>query len=249
VPGSLWGDELFDAMGPVEPCRTRRRHACGSHAASTLDRHAGGTRVVLSVVEQRLDVVRAVLAGAEINEVAGRSRCPGGTHGRGGRTHRRPQRDHPPGRSRRAGRGGAGRATGWDLHRGRLPAAVPRAQHARAAALTTQPAGAGRRRPAATHPAAGPTATPVRGADPGPARASATGVIVVAGQKVPLGRTHASATVSVHVAETSLAIELPDGETTVVPRTTRIPVRSIKGQRPRTNDRLGHQHQGKTWPT
>ncbi|AEE47588.1 integrase catalytic region [Cellulomonas fimi ATCC 484] len=64
-------------------------------------------------------------------------------------------------------------------------------------------------------------------------RVSATGVIVVAGQKVLLGRSHAGAVVSVHVPETTLAIELPDGETTVVPRTTTTPIRSIKGQRPR----------------
>lgn len=65
-------------------------------------------------------------------------------------------------------------------------------------------------------------------------RASATGVIVVAGQKVPLGRIHAGATVTVHAAETTLAIELPDADTKVVRRTNDNAVRSIKGQRPRT---------------
>lgn len=64
-------------------------------------------------------------------------------------------------------------------------------------------------------------------------RASNTGVIMVAGQKVALGRAHAHQTVTVHVAETTLAIEV-DGETRVVRRTTDQPVRSIKGQRPRT---------------
>jgi len=58
-------------------------------------------------------------------------------------------------------------------------------------------------------------------------------VIVVAGQKVSLGRSLAGTTVTVHVAEKSLVIELTDGESTVVPRTTTAPVRSIKGQRPR----------------
>lgn len=67
-------------------------------------------------------------------------------------------------------------------------------------------------------------------------RASATGVIVVAGQKVALGRTHQGVTVTVHVSETTLAIELPDHDTRVVRRTTTAPVRSIKGQRPRTAD-------------
>jgi hypothetical protein len=65
-------------------------------------------------------------------------------------------------------------------------------------------------------------------------RASNTGVIMVAGQKVALGREYSGRTVSVHVAESTLAIELPDNDTRVVRRTTDQPVRSIKGQRPRT---------------
>lgn len=65
-------------------------------------------------------------------------------------------------------------------------------------------------------------------------RASNTGVIMVAGQKVALGRVHQHQTVTVHVAQTTLAIELADGDTRVVRRTTEKAVRSIKGQRPRT---------------
>lgn len=64
-------------------------------------------------------------------------------------------------------------------------------------------------------------------------RASNTGVIMVAGQKIALGRAHAGHTVTVHVAETTLAIEV-DADTRVVRRTTTQPVRSIKGQQPRT---------------
>jgi hypothetical protein len=64
-------------------------------------------------------------------------------------------------------------------------------------------------------------------------RASNTGVIMVAGQKVALGRVHKHQTVTVLVAETTLAIELDDQEVRVVRRTTTQPVRSIKGQRPR----------------
>jgi transposase InsO family protein len=64
-------------------------------------------------------------------------------------------------------------------------------------------------------------------------RASNTGVIMVAGQKVALGRVHKHQTVTVLVSETTLAIELGDGDTKVVRRTTSQPVRSIKGQRPR----------------
>jgi hypothetical protein len=40
--------------------------------------------------------------------------------------------------------------------------------------------------------------------------------------------------VTVHASETTLAIEFDDGETRVIRRTTTQPVRSIKGQRPRT---------------
>ena len=59
-------------------------------------------------------------------------------------------------------------------------------------------------------------------------RASATGVIVVCGQKIALGRTHAGQTVAVAVSDTTLAIELDDAETRVVRRTTTKPVRNIK---------------------
>lgn len=65
-------------------------------------------------------------------------------------------------------------------------------------------------------------------------RASNTGVIMVAGQKVALGRRYAHHTVTAHVSDTTLAIDLPDGETRTVRRTTEQPVRSIKGQRLRT---------------
>ncbi len=64
-------------------------------------------------------------------------------------------------------------------------------------------------------------------------RASNTGVIMVAGQKVALGRINRHRTVTVNVSDTTLAIDLDDGEVKVVRRTTTQPVRSIKGQRPR----------------
>jgi hypothetical protein len=64
-------------------------------------------------------------------------------------------------------------------------------------------------------------------------RASATGVILVAGQKVALGRIHQHQTVTVYVSETTVAVELDDGETRVVRRTTTLPVRNIKADRPR----------------
>ncbi|WP_174361707.1 hypothetical protein [Micromonospora aurantiaca (nom. illeg.)] len=64
-------------------------------------------------------------------------------------------------------------------------------------------------------------------------RASNSGIIMVAGQKVALGRLHRHQTVTVTVSETTLAIELTDDDTKVIRRSTTQPVRSIKGQRPR----------------
>jgi transposase InsO family protein len=62
-------------------------------------------------------------------------------------------------------------------------------------------------------------------------RVSATGVITVCRQHVALGRIHAGRTVTVHVSEHTLAIELDD-ETRTVRRTTSRPVVVIKGGRP-----------------
>jgi transposase InsO family protein len=63
-------------------------------------------------------------------------------------------------------------------------------------------------------------------------RASNTGVIMVAGQKVALGRIHAHTVVTVYVAETTLTIEA-GGDSRTVARTTSQAVRSIKAHRPR----------------
>jgi transposase InsO family protein len=66
-------------------------------------------------------------------------------------------------------------------------------------------------------------------------RASNSGVLMVAGQKVALGRERHHQTFTIMVSETTLAIHLDDGEVRVVARTTTKPVRSIKEQRrPRT---------------
>jgi hypothetical protein len=64
-------------------------------------------------------------------------------------------------------------------------------------------------------------------------RASNTGVIMVCGQKIALGRDQRHRTLTVHVSETTLAIEVDDGETRIVRRTTTLPVRNIKADRPR----------------
>jgi hypothetical protein len=57
---------------------------------------------------------------------------------------------------------------------------------------------------------------------------------MVASQKVALGRVHKHQTVTVLVSDTTLAIELADGDVRIVRRTTIQPVPSIKGHRPRT---------------
>ena len=68
---------------------------------------------------------------------------------------------------------------------------------------------------------------------------------MVVGQKVALGRIHKHQTVTVLVSETTLAVELGDGDVRVIRLTTTRPVRSIKGQRPRTapfpRPRAAHQ--------
>ena len=59
-------------------------------------------------------------------------------------------------------------------------------------------------------------------------------MIMIAGQKIALGRIHAGQTVTVLASDTTLTIELGDADARVIPRTTTQPVRSIKGQRPRS---------------
>jgi transposase InsO family protein len=63
-------------------------------------------------------------------------------------------------------------------------------------------------------------------------RASNTGVITVAGQKLALGRDHAHTVVTVHVAEHTITVELDDDTRRTFRRTTTQPVRSHKAQRP-----------------
>jgi hypothetical protein len=60
--------------------------------------------------------------------------------------------------------------------------------------------------------------------------ASNTGVIMVAGQKIALGRIHARQIVTVHVAADTITIDLASDDTRTVRRTTTQPVRSIKAQ-------------------
>jgi transposase InsO family protein len=65
-------------------------------------------------------------------------------------------------------------------------------------------------------------------------RASNTGVIMIAGQKIALGRIHAGQVVTVHVAEHTITIDLGGDDIRTIRRTTTQPVHSIKAHRPRT---------------
>jgi len=63
--------------------------------------------------------------------------------------------------------------------------------------------------------------------------ASNTGVIMVAGQKIALGRIDAARIVTVHVAADTITIELASDDTRTVRQTTNQPVRNIKAQQHR----------------
>jgi transposase InsO family protein len=64
-------------------------------------------------------------------------------------------------------------------------------------------------------------------------RASNTGVIMVVGQKIALGRIHAGQVVTVHVADHTVTVDHGGDDTRTVRRTTTQAVRSIKAHRPR----------------
>lgn len=61
-----------------------------------------------------------------------------------------------------------------------------------------------------------------------------TGVVSVCGQRVGVGRAYARQTLTVVVSDTTLAIELGDGDTHIVRRTTTTPAITIKARSPRT---------------
>nr|WP_246203746.1 integrase core domain-containing protein [Streptomyces tailanensis] len=63
-------------------------------------------------------------------------------------------------------------------------------------------------------------------------RVSATGTVMVCRQVVSLGRPYAGQTVTVHVAESTITVEL-DSQVRVIQRTTDIPVRHVKANKPR----------------
>jgi hypothetical protein len=64
--------------------------------------------------------------------------------------------------------------------------------------------------------------------------ADPTGMVSVCGQRFGLGRGYARRTLTIAVSETTLAVELDDGDVRVIRRTTTQPVRNIKSRPPRT---------------
>jgi hypothetical protein len=64
-------------------------------------------------------------------------------------------------------------------------------------------------------------------------RASATGTVIVAGQRVCLGRRNAHQTVTIDATDTELVVHFEDASVRVIARTNDHPVRWIKAHRPR----------------
>jgi hypothetical protein len=64
--------------------------------------------------------------------------------------------------------------------------------------------------------------------------ADATGTICVARQRIGCGRVFARQTLTVHVTDTTITIELGDGDNHSVRRTTTTAVTTIKSRPPRT---------------
>ncbi|WP_408996273.1 IS481 family transposase [Streptomyces scabiei] len=62
-------------------------------------------------------------------------------------------------------------------------------------------------------------------------RVSAVGTVMVCRQTVSLGRPYAGRTVTVHVSDTTITVEL-DGQIRVIRRTTDVPVRNVKANKP-----------------
>jgi transposase InsO family protein len=80
---------------------------------------------------------------------------------------------------------------------------------------------------------AGPSPQPPSGPVRIQRRASATGTVIVAGQRVCLGRRQAHQTMTIDATDTDLVVHLEDGSVQVIARTNDRPVRWIKAHRPR----------------
>jgi hypothetical protein len=64
-------------------------------------------------------------------------------------------------------------------------------------------------------------------------RASATGTVIVARQRVCLGKSHKHETISIDVTDTTLTVDFANGNSKVIAGTNDHPVRWIKAHRPR----------------
>jgi len=64
--------------------------------------------------------------------------------------------------------------------------------------------------------------------------ADGTGVISVARQRIGLGRVHARRTLTVHVSDTTITVDLGDGDTHIVRRSTTMAIANIKSRAPQT---------------
>ncbi|MFH9330689.1 IS481 family transposase [Streptomyces althioticus] len=69
-------------------------------------------------------------------------------------------------------------------------------------------------------------------------RVSAVGTVMVCRQVVSLGRPYAGQTVTVHVSDTTITVDL-DGQIRVIRRTTDVPVRNVKANKPNQGRRQG----------
>ena len=196
----------------------------------------------LSIAGARIKTLRSHLSTTDLAALAttgarpGRSvtAAPGPTRRRpGGRPDRLLRRTGLPRCTPAARRGNPRWSPHQHPHRGRHPD-VLRSRHPRAAAHPPQPADL---RPgphtARRSPRRPPTPTLGR-ASHHPAPGVGHRVIMVAGQKLALGRNHAHTVVTVHVAKHTTTVEFPDGAQRTFTRTSTKPVRSYKAQHPRT---------------
>ncbi len=176
----------------------------------------GGTRIKslrsrFSVNDLDTLVAQGAMPAGTAPAVRARSGQPREPQDRGGRADRGQVRDRVAGKSGRAGRRDPRRPPGRDLHRGGSPLLFfdPQTRELlRTRPNPLQPGEAARlQRSRPVGPVPRPSTEPITVQR----RASNTGVLMVAGQKVAIGRQYQHQTITVHVSETTLAIELPDG--------------------------------------
>jgi hypothetical protein len=72
--------------------------------------------------------------------------------------------------------------------------------------------------------------------------ANHTGAVSVCGQRVGVGRAYARRTLTIAVSDTTLAIELDDGDSHILRRTTTSPAVTIKARSPRMVSKRPRPH-------